>query len=525
MPSEGFQEELNFMAETIEKLRLLKKLDSMFPEGSDSAKYYSKYSEEEYLLLFKKFKKNINLDKVKKRFSISNFLYSGCLTFDRFSVPSPFVYEEKKQKHFECFLEELIKSEYYDPTNTAIFSLRSIRSRIYSEFDSIPLNSIESQTIHAIADEIEEVSVPSHPVKLKEFQEEKFKLSSILQGMLDASLKTSIKTRIPFIIHSSPLELTLIWNNVNVCIKTQPTFTQSESSFITSDAAMQQKAPSRWNSGYTDIDLYFDALIDCDLYAEPLQAIHKEKSPVNGWPKCFDIAFEVIRKVSWNLRLNHDGLTQWVPAPTDIGDIEWCLSSSLNNRIEWKRKGSPSVLIHVFSPPENPISIDLGELEEPDWSEQCRSFSIMYFEMGQKEEALFWLNVGVEALFEERIPLIAEASGLTTLEDDLKSPKAFWRDAEKIVSSQYPELEGKIEWPEDKVHVSLFTKLKYLYKAVNMQTKYRELIKRYSRIQRFRNDLFHGRKTSIVTVENVTVGIESFDWIKENFKVCDNSNT
>lgn len=513
------------MSETIEKLRFLKKLESMFSEEFDSARHYGSYSEEEYILLFSKFKKNINSDKVNRRSSISNFLYSGCLTFDRFNAPTPFVYERKRQKYFSDFLEELIKSERNDPTNTATFSLRDIRNRMYGEFDGVQIDSIDSKKVLAIKNEVEQVCVPSHPIKLKEFQEEKYKVSSILQGISDASLKTSIKTRIPFIVHASPLELTTVWENVNVIIKARPRFTQCEGSFITTDAVIQQKSPSRWNSGYTEIDLIFDALIDCDLYEVPLQAIHKEKSPVNGWPKCFNIAFDIVRKVSWSLRLYHGGLTQWIPAPTDIGDIEWCLSSSMNDKIEWKIKSSPSALMHVFNPPETPISIDLGRLSEPEWSEQCRSFSIMYLEMGQNEEALFWLNVGVEALFYERIPLIAEASGLTTLEDDLISPKTFWSDAENIVSSQYPELKDKIKWPEKKVHVSLFTKLKHLFEMVNMQTKYRELIKQYSHIQRFRNDLFHGRKASIVKVEDVIVGIESFDWIRDNFRLSGSDNS
>ncbi|GHB63972.1 hypothetical protein GCM10008107_11380 [Psychrosphaera saromensis] len=507
------------MAETIDKLRLLKKLDSMFPVGSDSREYYNNYSEEEYLTLLESLKKNIDLNKHDNRFSILNFLYTGCLKFDRFNIPTPFVYEINKQRYFDDFIKEFIKSVHHDPTNTAIFSLRAVRNRVYSEFDSIPINNIENQVIDSIKSEVENISSPVQPEKLKEFQDDKYKILSILDGILDRSLRTSIKTRIPFVIHSSPLILDLKWNGLNICLKTQPIFTKTENSFVSTNAAIQQKAPSRWNSGYTNIHLCFEALIDCDLYAQPLQAIHKEKSPVNGWPKCFNIAFEIIKKVAWSLRLKHGGLTQWVPAPTDIFDIEWCFHSSNNPQIEWKKKSSPSVLMQLFTPSDVPLSIDLGEIKEPNWSEQCRIFSIMYFEMGQKEEALFWLNVGVEALFEEQIPLIAEYSGLSTLEDDLKSPKAFWLEAEETISNQYPELKGKISWPPDKVHVSIFAKLKYLYKAVDMATTHRDLIKHYSKIQQFRNDLFHGRVNSVVTVDNVTIGIDSFDWIKDNFKL------
>lgn len=40
------------MSETIEKLRFLKKLESMFSEEFDSVRHYGSYSEEEYILLF-----------------------------------------------------------------------------------------------------------------------------------------------------------------------------------------------------------------------------------------------------------------------------------------------------------------------------------------------------------------------------------------------------------------------------------------------------------------------------------------
>jgi hypothetical protein len=100
-------------------------------------------------------------------------------------------------------------------------------------------------------------------------------------------------------------------------------------------------------------------------------------------------------------------------------------------------------------------------------------------------------------------------------------PKAFWASAEEIVSIQFPGIAGKIKWPDDQIHVSIYGKLKYLYRKFEMKTLIKELFSHYSAISSHRNSLFHGVLDKRLPVECVTQAIESFDWIDNNMLLKD----
>ena len=150
----------------------------------------------------------------------------------------------------------------------------------------------------------------------------------------------------------------------------------------------------------------------------------------------------------------------------------------------------------------------------------------MYLEIGETNEALFWLNAGIESLFQNRFKEIALATGRTNLEDELNSPNVYWNDAEEIVKKQFPELAGKIEWPDSKSHVSLYKKLKCLHTFVPMKTSVKELTAKYNKISKHRNSLVHGVIDQPLPANVVKEALSSFDWINENFVLSqDNSCT
>ena len=109
--------------------------------------------------------------------------------------------------------------------------------------------------------------------------------------------------------------------------------------------------------------------------------------------------------------------------------------------------------------------------------------------------------------------MLFRSSGLA---EELGSPKEFWAQAEEIVSKQYPEMAGKVKWPTAQVHVSVFGKMKTLYRRVTMKTSIDELLLRYCDISGERNDLFHGKRTSRVSVTAVMTACEALGWINEN---------
>ena len=490
----------------------------MFPMGSDAATIYNQYVESEYLDLLEAVRRHMPHTAANHDIYLVQFLYAGCLKFDRFTVPTPFVVDTLQPQNFKRFLRALVQAENANPTNTAVFILREIRGRMYREFDSRSIHSIPQEVVDNYRHQIDVVTEPEHPTKRQEFIVEKQKCLSILDGVTDGSFRTTIKTRIPFVLHLSPLLLTFSWENIPMTLSATPKFVWSGETFCNIVPASHQTGPSRWQASYTEIEIQIESLVDCDAFVEPIQALHQQETPVTGWPKCFVTSFHIVRDVAWRLRFDHQGEKSWIPAPRDLSDIQWTMSASGLPQIEWKVKGSPANLMHGFTPSTEQLNLQLGKLETPKWSDQCQSLAVMYFEMGQREESLFWLNVGIESLFEERFSEIAQASGMPSLESDLASPKAFWTSAEEVVSNQFPELAGKISWPTDEIHVSVYAKLKCLYKTVSMKTTHKELLSHYSKIQKKRNDLFHGRKGALVTIRDIQNAIESFAWIKVNFE-------
>ncbi|MGI9278288.1 MAG: hypothetical protein ACR2PX_01465 [Endozoicomonas sp.] len=241
---------------------------------------------------------------------------------------------------------------------------------------------------------------------------------------------------------------------------------------------------------------------------------------MNGWPKCFVLAYKIIRDIAWKIRIEHNGENQWVPSPRDLNEITWSISTPSFENIEWKKMGAPSDLIRVSQPTDQVTHLDFGEIEDIAWSEKCRSLAVMYSGMGQHEEALFWLNAGIEAFFDEGFKMISEELGKPELLDEISSPKAFWLPADEVVTSQFPDMVGKINWPDDKIHVSMYAKLKFLYKNYNMKTSVKKLQKEYRVISKNRNDLFHGKEKVGITPETIQKALQSFAWIKENFKLA-----
>ena len=273
---------------------------------------------------------------------------------------------------------------------------------------------------------------------------------------------------------------------------------------------------SRWQTGTSQITIRMAALLDGSAYTERLQALPGHEMPVEGWPKSFSWAFSIFHDVSWCLRDKHGGRQDWIPAPRDISDLEFSIQTSSCEGLGYIRKGSPAALLEAFTVSPVVLSIELGDVHPLAWSVECQTRATMYLELGETNEALFWLNVAVESLIAQRFNEIEQASGMSGLAAELGSPKEFWAQSEEIVSKQYPEMSGKVKWPTAPIHAGVFGKLNTLYRRVTMKTTIDELLGRYKKIWGERNDLFHGRRTSRVPVATVMSAFEALAWINEN---------
>ena len=195
-----------------------------FPLGTDPVSIYQHISDEDYVALLAAVKKSIPFSKPNQNQSLTLFLYSGCLKFDRWLAPTPTVLNEKHTNRYKEFVNALIQAERGVSDNTGVFILRILKNDLFSELDSIPVELITSDALDSFSKKISDVPSPSHMEKHREFIEEKQKIEAIIDGIRDGTLKTTIRTKIPYIVHLKPLELSLQWSGLTTVIKLAPAF-------------------------------------------------------------------------------------------------------------------------------------------------------------------------------------------------------------------------------------------------------------------------------------------------------------
>lgn len=86
--------------------------------------------------------------------------------------------------------------------------------------------------------------------------------------------------------------------------------------------------------------------------------------------------------------------------------------------------------------------------------------------------------------------------------------------AEEIICEQFPEMKGKVKWPDTVIHTSVFTKLKRAIKESGMAISSKEVMTRYSQISAKRNELFLGGSSEI-SMTDVEKAFGAYKWLKE----------
>ena len=501
-----------------------------FNPAVDLLSVYHKYDEQEYIDLLDALESSIPFSSTSKYDYPSRlFLYAGCLRFDRWVAPSPLVVPPGLADRFSRFVNALKRVEGDNPNNVSTFLLHKVKYDLFQTMESVPLAEVETDTIERFEKKIEAIPSPVDRVKLEEFLREKGDIDALLSGFRDASLRTRITTQIPYIVHLRPLLIDFVWCGIPTTVSLTPTFYKPKS-VAEIQPASQPVGPSRWQSGVTDIVIEFSALVDGDAWTPPLLSFDPSRlpfdaSPFDGWPKAFTIAFSIVHDLVWIIRVKYEGEKQWIPVPRDFTCIEWEIYSSARKRIEWKIKGSPGALLKGFTPSEEVKAIKLEVLESIPWYARCRSLAAMYLEIGETNEAVFWLNVGVEALFQSRFQEFASTLAKPGLEQELSSSKAYWDLAREVVAEQCPGIADKIEWPETEAYVSMYKRIKYLYKMIPMKTSVEETLAHYSRVSKHRNALFHGTTEERLPVHVVKEAMDSFDWLEQNFTLAEHDPT
>ncbi len=455
----------------------------------------------------------------KKKVSeeIARLVLAGCVKFDRWFADPPFVVDPKQHVRFKKFVNALRKVEGTSPVNYPVFGVHSLRDELYAKVGGVPVGAQDSELLESIQTRLHNVPRPPRGQKLNEFNRQTQAVQLVIDGIRDRSLRTNLAFRVPYLIDVQELELKFMWKEVPVRMEVKPTFTALDETFMNIVGGVGVPVgASRWQTGFSVVTLELATLLDGSAYSERLQLIAGHTSPEKGWPLSFTTAFEIFHDVVFDVREKSGGLQAWIPAPRDISDLTYCLSSSKMESVDWVLKGSPANIVHAFTPASGVKALDLGDLKPLPWHDECKSRAEMYLELGETNEALFWTNVAAEAFFAYRFKEIENCVSKPGLVEELSSPKAFWSGAEDIIAKQFPNMAGKVAWPNAPIHVSLFGKLNALFRLVPMRPNRKHLLKQYKLISGKRNDLFHGRRGPRTSVETVVSAFQAYQWIQEN---------
>lgn len=455
----------------------------------------------------------------RDRTTVERFLFSGCRKFNRWFAPSPPSVPENFSALHARFASALAGLEKV-PTNAPVFLVHSLRDELYSMLAGRPFPIVGEtlQLINNLDKRLQLIPVPESITKKQEMISAKFELSTLLDGIRSGSLRTILTTTVPYPLYRCPMELTFQIDGINVRAKVTSQFSWPSTTMVqtTPPNVLRPKGSTRWMYGYAAIEMEFEALVDASLQVPALQLPAVEKQN-KGWPNGLRQAYEVIYQSCWAMRAHEQYIGTWVPVPGDLGDIESSIRVPGHSELNFIRRGHASVAFEVFTPSAEAGFVDLGKLVELEWFKRCRILANQYALIGEAREAIFWLNVGVEALLRHRMEVHIAISELDIDLDVLDGGKTYWDEAKRLVASNFPDVAEQIDWPTAGKKPSLFQQLKYYSNNLPDAPSFGSVKAHYSKVSRFRNALFHGARDTQIAIDDVRIAMESFDWLVDNF--------
>lgn len=449
--------------------------------------------------------------------SIRRFLYCGCVKFNRWFAPSPYVLSNDRRKHFDRFVKYLALSEP-DTTNTAVFFVNQIRWDLYSLLDHKSRDEIQNRQkeIDDMENKLEGIIAPRVSFKLKEFEKQYAECKSIINSAKNNLLHTFLITRLPINPVNEPCTINTKWKNIKTRVSLSPHWIDPPNTFIKAEGLIAiPQTSSQWQHGYCDVMIDVEGLLDPAAGSVPLVAPPDQGIPFESWPTIFIDAFEILDSVIWKLRETEKIQGNWLLHPNDIATIEYELKAN-SNRVDWVVKGPPGLVIRYTNKKPETKEIDIDISQKTEWYIRCKILADTFLKTGEINEALFWLNVGIEALFEKRTRDICDSNGIDY--ELLASGKTYWERAKAIVEKQLPDAVDKIKWPEAAIgSPSWFTKIRYLSKHVSLKHNATEILEKYHIINRHRNALFHGLEEKSISIDIALEALDAFGWLEKEF--------
>lgn len=443
--------------------------------------------------------------------AIGKFLIRGAIAFDRFGEPRPNVVNEECYNMFCCFLSSLQKLDGKHFERTAFFHLERIQWDIYSKCSLNPCDENIKEFLERREEETENISLSDeNKIVVENINKKKEEIISLINNIRGGSIRTKIHTTLPYKLTNTnaTIRIEVDGIEVEVGISNHSQGSSLPMVNIAEGSTMSTTGPSKWTTTTCELDIEAHCLIN-GLQECPMVTL-MEKDQERYWTVAFDFTYRVISAI-WSYFQQHEKVDgSWPPLPNDIQYIHYHVYAG-NKEYDGELSTNPALIYHVSSLKKEPKHYEIGKPEMLFWSIYTFMLAKLYAESGQLKEALFWLNVSTEALVEEFVQRIALSKEMLM---EIEGDEHKFDTAEEILSEQFPDMKGKVKWPETIIHTSVFTKLKRALKISGMTVNQKDILKKYSQINAKRNNLFHGGSAEI-TIYDIEKAFDAYIELKE----------
>lgn len=442
------------------------------------------------------------------------FIYFTSIKFDRFNNLRPIDTEELFRK-YQTMLSCLRKLEPVAYLYSWYMMMNIIRWEVYRKCANKAYN-IEIETF------LNEKVTALNKIKVREVTQQsaanieliRKKIIEFINGFKSGYI-TNVRTELPYkLIHkNSTFHFYIDGIEVDASIENKLTGSPLPSLKFSQDATLDEMVLSKNSYSQSILTLQFHCFIDTGINLESISYPNKEEF---SWNYLFDFTYKAIRSIWNHLQSIGDDFVTWPPLPQDIGSIDWSIASS-QSVYDSGTFTNPATGFRISSNKRGGCHYEFNDESQMLWSDNAYYYARLYAKAGQFEETIFWINVSVESLIDEFLRQISPDSAIY---EKLSNQESKFQSAEEILAEQYPDMEGKVTWPNLLIPASVFTKLKraleYL-KQSKEQTK--EITRHYSLISKKRNQLFHGGSHDI-QAKDIDCVFESYHKLKSFFSQC-----
>lgn len=481
-----------------------------YTNGTDCS-LYDRISEEDVLQIFSALH-----SKLPAKDSTLNiaFIYFICKTirrFDRFDFLRPRDNEELFKK-YKMMLRSLKKLEGKKYLFSWGFEMNKILWEVYNKCANKPF---DAELKKFVDDKIKDIiNIRVYGIDRRTSLEVEKGRRDFLNriNMFISGFITKIKTTLPYKLTHKNSTFHLFINGVEVDVSIENSIKSSpipNAKFI-EDATLDEIGLSKNSYSESIVSLTFHCLIDVQRDSEKVTFSDKEEF---SWNSLYDFTYKTVRSI-WNyLQSQGDEFITWPPLPQDIGSIEWSIESN-GNIIDSGMFTNPSKGFLISSNRRGIQHYDIQNEHPLSWSDNAYYYARLYAKAGQFEEAIFWINVAAEALVDEFLNKIAPNP--EKYQEFICDENKFV-SAEEILTEQFPDMAGKVRWPQNTAYANVFKKIKRVLKYLNQSNKQiNNVIGIYSNINEKRNGLFHGNAKELKPQDLGNV-FDSFNQLKSYF--------